>query len=459
MQDEAATDVIGSDRVSPWDPAFRRLTIGILMNVVTVAFGALAISAVMPLVSADLGGQDQYGWVFSAYLLANLVGIVAAGIDADRRGPGGPFTWGVALFAIGLVLAGLAQNMEWLIGARVVQGLGGGGLASIGYVVIGRAYGDAARPKMLALLSTGWVIPGLVGPALAGIIGEVIGWRAVFLGLVPIPLIAAMLALPPLRGLGGGTVPEGARRKMGLAIALAVGTGLLLSGLGKIDELVGIGLVIAGLVIGMPALARLMPRGTLIAAAGLPAAVLTQLLLNLGMTGADTFTPLTLVDVRGTSVVFASLSLTMVSVTWTMGSWIQARYSLILSRRRLITIGLLVATLAPVGMLLVTTEALPPWAAAAAWGIGGLGIGLAFSTLTLVVLEAASEGAEGAAAAGIQLANQIGSGLGAGIVGAIVAVSGSRGNGLERGLVVSFGVMAAVLLFAVVTAQRVPGRR
>ena len=459
MQDEAATDVIGSDRVSPWDPAFRRLTIGILMNVVTVAFGALAISAVMPLVSSDLGGQDQYGWVFSAYLLANLVGIVAAGIDADRRGPGGPFAWGVALFTIGLVLAGVAQNMEWLIGARVVQGLGGGGLASIGYVVIGRAYGDAARPKMLALLSTGWVIPGLVGPGLAGIVGEVIGWRAVFLGLVPIPLIAAMLALPPLRGLGGGAVPEGARRKMGLAIALAVGTGLLLSGLGKIDELVGIGLVIAGLAIGMPALARLMPRGTLIAAAGLPAAVLTQLLLNLGMTGADTFTPLTLVDVRGTSVVFASLSLTMVSVTWTMGSWIQARYSLIWSRRRLITIGLLVATVAPVGMLLVTTGALPPWAAAAAWGIGGLGIGLAFSTLTLVVLEAASEGAEGAAAAGIQLANQIGSGLGAGIVGAIVAVSGSRGSGLERGLVVSFGVMAAVLLFAVVTAQRVPGRR
>ena len=459
MQDEAAAAVTGSDRVSPWSPEYRRLTIGIMMNVVTVAFGALAVSAVMPLVSRDLGGQELYGWVFSGFLLANLVGIVLAGIDADRRGPAAPFAWGVALFALGLVLAGFAPTMEWLIGARVVQGLGGGSLASIGYVVIGRAYGDAARPKMLALLSTGWVIPGLIGPGLAGLVAETFGWRVVFLGLVPVPVIAAILALPPLRKLSGGSIPADARQKVGLSLALALGTGLLLSGLGQADLRIAVGLVVVGLAVGGPALARLMPPGTLRAAAGIPAAILTQLLLNLGFTGVEAFSPLALVEVRGKSVLFASLALTLVSVTWTMGSWLQARFSASKSRKLLITIGLLVTTLAPIGMVLVTSGEWPVWAAAVTWTIAGLGIGLAYSTNTLVVLESASEGEEGAAAAGLQLANQVGSGLGAGIVGAIVAVSGSRGNGLERGLVVSFSVMAAVLLFSVMTAQRVPGRR
>ena len=246
---------------------------------------------------------------------------------------------------------------------------------------------------------------------------------------------------------------------MGLSLALALGTGLLLSGLGQADLRIAVGLVVVGLAVGGPALARLMPSGTLRAAAGIPAAILTQLLLNLGFTGVEAFAPLALVEVRGKSVLFASLALTLVSVTWTMGSWLQARFSASKSRKLLITIGLLVTTLAPIGMVLVTSGEWPVWAAAVTWTIAGLGIGLAYSTNTLVVLESASEGEEGAAAAGLQLANQVGSGLGAGIVGAIVAVSGSRGNGLERGLVVSFSVMAAVLLFSVMTAQRVPGRR
>ncbi|MBA3415058.1 MAG: MFS transporter, partial [Chloroflexia bacterium] len=180
----------------PWSPTLRRLSAGLLLNVVAVAFEALAVATVMPLVASELQGQHLYGWVFSAFLLANLFGIVVAGLHADARGPAAPFVWGVVLFAAGLILGGLAPTMWALVAARALQGFGGGGLGSIAYVAVGRVYPDASRPRMLAFLSTAWVVPGLIGPALAGLVAAGPGWRWVFLGLAPLPAIAATLALP-----------------------------------------------------------------------------------------------------------------------------------------------------------------------------------------------------------------------------------------------------------------------
>ena len=69
-----------------------------------------------------------------------------------------------------------------LVGARFIQGLGAGTIPPIAYVAIGRSLPERLRPRMFATLSTAWVLPGVIGPALAGLVGETLGWRYVFLG-------------------------------------------------------------------------------------------------------------------------------------------------------------------------------------------------------------------------------------------------------------------------------------
>lgn len=445
--------------VGPWSPALRRLSAGLLLNVVAVAFEALAVSTVMPLVASELQGQHLYGWVFSAFLLANLFGIVVAGLHADARGPAAPFIWGVVLFALGLILGGLAPTMWALVAARALQGFGGGGLGSVAYVAVGRVYPDAARPRMLAFLSTAWVLPGLIGPALAGLVAEGPGWRWVFLGLAPLPVIAATLALPALRPIPGGTVPAAARRRVTQAAALAIGAGLLLGGLSQNDLLRALPLIGIGLALGLPALSRLLPPGTLSARPGLPAAIATMGLLNLAFFGVDAFIPLALVELRGRSILFASLTLTAVTITWTSGSWLQARLSTSGVRRRLIRAGLAILTIGAIGFTLLLFPTFPAWLAPLVWGVGGIGMGLAFSTISLTVLETATIGQEGEASASLQLANVLGGGLGAGLGGALIASFGP-GDGLRTALVIQNVTMVGMLLLALlVVAAGLPLRR
>ena len=73
--------------------------------------------------------------------------------------------------------------MPVLVAGRFVQGFGAGVVPAIGYVAIGRAFTEAERPRMFAILSTAWVVPGLIGPVLAERVSDAFGWRWVFLGL------------------------------------------------------------------------------------------------------------------------------------------------------------------------------------------------------------------------------------------------------------------------------------
>src|SRR5437764_4843361 len=146
------------------DARRRALTIGLVLTVSTIAFEALAVATVVPAASHQLHGVRLYGWVFSAFMLADLVGITIAGRQADRRGPATVYATGLAMFSGGLVLGGLAPHMLVLVIARAVQGLGAGALSSTAFVVIARAYPEGLRPKMLAVMSSAWVVPGLIGP-------------------------------------------------------------------------------------------------------------------------------------------------------------------------------------------------------------------------------------------------------------------------------------------------------
>lgn len=181
-----------------WAPHRRRLTTGLVLTITLVAFESLAISTVMPVVSDDLGGLGLYGWVFSGFFLGNLLGIVVAGRSADRRGTAFPFAVGLLLFSIGLLVGGLAPSMPVLVAARVAQGIGAGAIPAVAYTSVGRAYPQALRPRVFAVFSSAWVVPGLIGPAASGAIEHALSWRAVFLALLPFVALAGVMTLPQL---------------------------------------------------------------------------------------------------------------------------------------------------------------------------------------------------------------------------------------------------------------------
>src|SRR5262252_6114214 len=117
-----------------WAADRRPLTIGLAATVTFVAAEALAVITVMPLVARDLHGLGLYGFVFSAFLLGTMVGIVAAGRAADRYGPAIPYVCGIVIFGVGLTVAGLAPSMLVLIAGRTLQGLGAGAVPAVAYV-------------------------------------------------------------------------------------------------------------------------------------------------------------------------------------------------------------------------------------------------------------------------------------------------------------------------------------
>jgi MFS family permease len=444
---------------SVWSPQYRRLTLGLILITLGPAFEGLAVATILPKVVANLGGLSLYGWAFSAYLLATLIGIILAGDEADRRGPALPFVIGVALFVLGLSLAGAASSMITLVLSRGVQGLGAGIIASVAYVCVGRGYPESVKPRMLAVLSSAWIVPGVIGPALAGIIADFFGWRWVFLGLIPVLPLAIGLILPSLRQLTpvlkSGSVDA---RRIFAVVGLVIGTGMTLTGLQTGSIPVAIVVVLIGLAIGVPTLRRLLPPGTLRAKTGMPAAIATMGLLNMAFFGGEAFLPLTLISIRGQSLIIAGLVLTAATLTWTTGAWVQAQLAARQGRRLLVSIGLLLVVIGLAGIASVLIPGSPVLIAPLAWGISGLGMGLAYSTLSLVVLETAPTDQVGSASASLQLSSVLGSALGTGIGGVIIAFAVAARGSPVSGIIVVDILVIAVIGLAILAALGLPGR-
>lgn len=442
-----------------WSPARRALTGGLVLTITLVAFESLAVATILPDVEDDLGGLGLYGWVFSAFFLGNLVGVVAAGQTTDRRGPATAYLLGLGLFVVGLVAGGLAPSMLVLVLARFVQGFGAGAVPATAYATIGRAYPERLRPRVFAVMSTAWVVPGLLGPGASSAISNAFGWRWVFLGLVPLALVAGAIALRPLRPLDiePGPEREAVPNRLPAAVRVAGGAGLVLAGLSADTILLAVPLVLAGVALGMRALVVLVPDGTLRARPGLPAAVAVRGVLTFAFFGADAYLPLAITDGRGSTTLVAGLTLTASAITWTAGSWVQERFATRIAPDRLVSGGhlILLAGIAVAALALFTS--LPLALFVVAWTVAGFGIGLAYSPISVTVLREAPPGQEGAATSGMQLTDTLGITLGTGFGGAAVGLGDVLGWAPERGIGIAWVMTAAMCVVGVVVGRRLPG--
>ena len=438
-----------------WSPGRRALTLGLVFTVTLVAFEGLAAATILKVINDDLRDIGLLGWVLSAFFLGSLFGVVAAGYEADRKGPARPFVAGLVLFGIGLVGAGLAPTMVVLVTARAVQGVGAGAIGAVAYVAIGRAYPGEIQPRMFAVLSSAWVVPGLIGPAISGGVASAFGWRWVFIGLLPLVALAGVMTTRALHALGppGGEVPIDRRLN---ALALVVGAGLVLAGGSSHSPIVLVPLVVVGGIVGARAYIGLVPAGTVRLARGMPAAVALRGLLTFAFFGTDGWVVFTVTDVRNSSILIGGIALTAATLTWTGGSWIQERRVRRVGPQTFVRVGVLLIATGIGLMILVAQAAVPTTTAVLAWAVAGLGMGLAYSPIALVVLAEAPIGGEGAATASLQLSETLGVALGTGVAGAIVAAGATLGWAGGNALTIAFAVSAAVALFIAAAAIRLP---
>jgi MFS family permease len=311
---------------------------------------------------------------------------------------------------------------------------------------------------MMAVLSTAWVVPGVAGPALAAAVAHLFGWRWVFLGLLPVVAAAGSIAMPALIRLGPPASGQVEEHRLIHGIAVAACAAMVLAGLtlaaGSGAVLAGGALIVAGVAGGLPALRRLVPPGTLTARPGLPATILTRGLLTFAFFGADTYVTLAITAVRHRSPVVAGIAVTGATLGWTAGAWVQARLSETWQGPRFVRTGLVIILTGIAGMVLVLHPAVPLAEGLVAWTVAGLGMGLAYAPLSLMMLRKAPPGGEGRASASLNLADVLGTAIGIGVGGAAVAAGADRN--LALGIASAFAAAAAVGVVALMITRRLP---
>src|SRR6185437_6039768 len=206
--------------------------------VTLTAFEELAVSTAMPVAATALGGVREYALAFSLFITTSLVGTVIAGGWADGKGPRGPLIGGLATFVVGLLICGASPTFGVLLAGRAVAGFGAGLQIVAIYVSVADGYPVERHPQVFAWLSAAWVLPAIVGPAVAGWVAGIGDWtwRLVFLAVPPLALVAWVVMM---RGLGSGRAPgrsdedtaganpSNARTRAAWGIGIAIGALLM----------------------------------------------------------------------------------------------------------------------------------------------------------------------------------------------------------------------------------------
>ena len=417
----------------------KALTVGLVAIMTLVALEYMAVAIAMPIVGRELGGMELYSLAFSGALAAGVVGTVVGGRWGDVRGPLGPLWSGLLTFAGGLLIAGFAPSMEVLIAGRLVQGFGGALTGIAIYVLVARVYPEAQHPRMFSLFATAWVVPSMVGPAVVGAVAETIGWRWVFLAVPLLTIPAAVLLWRGLAGqplTGGQAEPApGFAVRVGWAALTAVGAAMVQYGSdGRLP------LLVAGLALLTVTLPRLLPRGTMRAARGLPTVVALRGLAAGAFLAGEVLVPLMLIGERDLSPILAGVALTGGALSWSFGSWLQGRQ--VFAQQTNLRVGTAAITAGLLLMGSVAFEGVPVAIAYPAWVVGGFGIGLVYPTLSVLTLEISRPGEQGVNSSALQLGE---------MVFTVVAIAVTGGLVLAFGYATAFAatVLIAVLGFSV----------
>jgi len=440
---------------SLFEPRHLVATVGMVAIVAVSAFQNLAMTTIMPVIAADLHGEALYSLSFAAPLAAGVPGMVLAGNWTDRAG-GRVVAWvSAALFAIGTAIVMLAPTMPVFLAGRLVEGFGAGAIDVVLYVLVARVFPAELHGAVFAGFAAAWVVPALIGPALAGIVTDAFGWHWVFAGALGIAVVAFACLVPTLRRLHAPALEarppwQGGRIGWSVGAAAAV---LLLNLAPDLPVPVRVASVVVGLVGAWAALRPLLPRRTFTGGPGLPSVVLLRGVLAAGFFGSEAYVPFLLQAQHGLSASAAGLALTVAALSWASASWAHGRLGedrLPAARAFAVGLGLVLVSL--LSALAVAFVGLPAWVLVAGWFVGGAGMGVAYPRTSMLTLRFSREGDDGFASSALTIADASGSVVGLAVAGLLFTAAGGREEPVAFTLV--FVAMTLIALVGLVAVRR-----
>jgi EmrB/QacA subfamily drug resistance transporter len=401
------------------------------------ALEGTVVGTAMPSIAARFGDLSNYGWVFSAYLLAQTVTSISFGRLADIAGRKAAIVLGLSIFIAGSLASGFAWSMGSLIAFRVVQGIGAGAILPLSMTIIGDLYPPNERGKAQSLIATVFGTSSVAGPIVGGVIVEQASWSWIFWINVPIGLIAivAFLRLLPKHE-ASHQQPLNIRGNLVLALTMA---GALLAvgwaGSGKLD-LAGTA-VATSLLLGLTfvrierrASSRIFEPSVWLHP-GIAFANGSTALAAMSIIGLTAFLPLFMQVQLGSPPVVAGLALTAIAMGWPIGATVAGWYQLKIGLRRTMLFGAVSHIVGTIAFVTLDSAAGFFHAAGGSF-LMGLGMGLLTSAALMIVQEAVPVTQRGAATSANVFARNLGSVIGVSVFAAIFNIAlGARTNGFD----------------------------
>ena len=182
-------------------PAIRSILVALMLAIFLGALDQTIVAVSMPAISAQFKDVSQLAWVISGYMVAMTVAVPIYGKLGDLYGRRRLMLFGMGLFTVASLFCGLAQNMEQLVLARIIQGIGAGGMISVSQAIIGDIVPPRERGRYQGYFSSMYALASVAGPVLGGYMTEYLSWRWVFLINLPLGLVSWWIAHRTLVGL------------------------------------------------------------------------------------------------------------------------------------------------------------------------------------------------------------------------------------------------------------------
>lgn len=404
-------------------------TTGVTLVIFLFAIDATIVSTSMPTIVARLGGLELYSWVFSIYMLTSALTTPIFGKLADLYSHRNLMLLGIAIFVVGSALCGAAQSIEGMILFRAVQGLGGGAIYALAFVIVGVLYSDDRRAKMQGVISAIWGIASIFGPFAGGVIVEHWSWRWIFFVNLPVAAMASALIVIGLKE------PSTEKRKPKLdwagTVTLCVALMVLFYALTQSArrreswnaELLSLSAVAALLFMSFYFIERrarepVVPLDLFDLVLFKPA-VTVATLASIGVFAAISYLPLYLQGIIGLSASRTGMGLLILSLGWTAGSLVAGQGMVRFGYRMMSSAGMLLLAL---GYVLFLGPVTPVTTAIALLNgfLIGAGMGMANLTTLVAVQSTAPKHRIGVATSTIMLFRTFGGAFGISFVGAVL---------------------------------------
>src|SRR5580700_951227 len=185
--------------VDPASPTARqlffRLFPSIMLPMFLAAVDQTIVATALPAIVASTGEVERASWVVVSYLIASTVAAPIYGRLGDEYGRRRLMIVGLGIFTGASVLCALCTSIEMLTAARVLQGLGGGGLMTLSQALVGEAIPPRERARYQGYLAGVGISANAFGPVAGGFMAQHLGWQSIFLINLPLGLLAAVLTL------------------------------------------------------------------------------------------------------------------------------------------------------------------------------------------------------------------------------------------------------------------------